>query len=160
MGKIEEKLKEMGITLPEVEKEPIGKEVIGLIIPAVTVGNIVFTSGTGTDVKGMEKFAGKLGKELTLEQGQRAARQCAINLLAYLKAEIGDLDRVERIVRMIGYVNSAPGFTLQPKVINGASELFIELWGEKGRHARAALSVNELWADTPVECYLVVQLKD
>lgn len=155
MGKIEEKLKSMGITLPEVEKEPIG-----LYVPGVTVGNLVFTSGAGTDVAGMEKFDGKVGKDLTLEEGQRAARQCAINLLANLKYEIGELDRVERIVRMIGYVNSAPGFTLQPKVINGASELFIELWGEAGRHARAALSVNELWADTPVECYLVAQIKD
>ena len=155
MGIIEEKLKKMGITLPEVEKDPIGE-----YIPGVTVGNLVFTSGAGTEVKGMERFAGKVGKDLTLEEGKRAARQCAINLLSNLKHEIGDLDRVERIVRLIGYVNSAPGFTYQPKVINGASELLIELWGEKGRHARAALSVNELWADTPVECYLVVQLKD
>jgi enamine deaminase RidA (YjgF/YER057c/UK114 family) len=155
MGIIEEKLKKMGITLPEVEKDPIGE-----YIPGVTVGNLVFTSGAGTEVKGMERFAGKVGNDLTLEEGKRAARQCVINLLSNLKHEIGDLDRVERIVRLIGYVNSAPGFTYQPKVINGASELLIELWGEKGRHARAALSVNELWADTPVECYLVVQLKD
>ena len=155
MGIIEEKLKKMGIALPEVEKDPIGE-----YIPGVTVGNLVFTSGAGTEVKGMERFAGKVGKDLTLEEGKRAARQCVINLLSNLKHEIGDLDRVERIVRLIGYVNSAPGFTYQPKVINGASELLIELWGEKGRHARAALSVNELWADTPVECYLVVQLKD
>jgi len=155
MNKIEKKLKEMNILLPEVEKEPIGK-----YIPAVRVGNLVFTSGAGVDVPGMEKFAGKLGKELSIEDGKRAARQCAINLLADIKYEIGDLDKVERIVRLIGYVNSAPGFKFQPKVIDGASELLIELWGEKGKHARAALSVNELWADTPVECYLVVQVKD
>jgi len=155
MSIIENKLEKMGIKLPEIGKEPVG-----LYIPAVTVGNLVFTSGAGTDVAGMKKYRGKVGKDLTLEEGQEVVKQCAINLIADLKYEIKDLDRVERIVRMIGYVNSADGFKLQPKVINSASQLLIDLWGEKGKHARAALSVNELWDDTPVECYLVVQLKD
>jgi len=154
MDSIEKKIIKMGLKIPEIEKEPIG-----LYIPAVITGNLLFTSGAGTDVEGMEKYKGKLGKELTLEQGKKAAMQCALNLIADMKYVLGDLDRVEKIIRLIGYVNSAPGFTLQPKVINGASELFIGLWGEKGRHARAALSVNELWADTPVECYLVAEIK-
>jgi enamine deaminase RidA (YjgF/YER057c/UK114 family) len=155
MAIIEKKLKEMGITLPETEKKPVG-----LYIPAVTVGNLVFTSGSGTDVDGMKKFRGKLGRDLTLEEGQESARQCVISLLGILKYELKDLDRIERIVRLIGYVNSADGFTNQPKVINGASQLLIDIWGEKGRHARAALSANELWDNIPVECYLVVQIKD
>lgn len=153
---VEKKLESMGIVLPDISQ----LEPVGLYEPAVIVGNLIFTSGTGPDVKDMEKFIGKVGKELTLEQGQTAAMQCAINLLADLKYELGDLDRVERIVRLIGHVNSAPGFNLQPKVINGASELFIKLWGTKGKHARAALAVNELWQDIPVECYLIAQLKE
>lgn len=154
MDSIERKLQEMGLKIPEMEKEPVG-----LYIPGVIAGNLIFTSGAGTHVEGMEKFRGKLGSELSLEQGKQAARQCALNLIADMKHVLGDLDKIERIVRLVGYVNSAPGFTLQPKVINGASELFIELWGERGRHARAALSVNELWDDIPVECYVVAQIK-
>lgn len=152
---IEKKLEAMGIKLPDIKNfKPVG-----LYEPAVIADTLIFTSGVGPDVEGMEKFIGKVGKEITLDQGRKAAMQCAINLIANLKYVLGSLDRIERIVQLIGYINSASGFNLQPKVLNGASELFINLWGEKGRHARAALSANELWQDIPVECCLVAQIK-
>jgi enamine deaminase RidA (YjgF/YER057c/UK114 family) len=154
MIKIEEKIKGLGITIPEVKKT------IAEYIPAVTVGNLVFTSGVISRIDGMKEFSGKVGGKLTLEEGKEAAKQCAINILAILKHELGDLDRVERIVRLEGFVNSADGFKEQPFVINGASELFVKIWGDKGRHARAALSTNELYNDEPVEIYCVVQIKE
>ena len=154
MIKIEDKIKKLGIVIPQITKT------VAEYIPAVIVGNIIFTSGVISKVDGMKTFTGKVGKELTLEDGKEAARQSAINLLAILKYELGDLDRVERIVRLVGFVNSAPGFKGQPFVINGASELFVEIWGDKGRHARAALSTNELFNDEPVEVYLTAQIKE
>jgi len=154
MSKIEEKIKKLGIIIPKIGKT------IAEYIPAVIVGNLIFTSGVISKIDGMKEFTGKVGKALTLEEGKVAARQCAINLLAILKYELGDLDKVERIVRLVGFVNSAPGFKGQPFVINGASELFVEVWGDKGRHARAALSTNELFNDEPVEVYLIAQIKE
>jgi enamine deaminase RidA (YjgF/YER057c/UK114 family) len=96
---------------------------------------------------------------VTVEQARDAARLCGLNHLGMMKAALGDLDRVERIVRLIGYVNSAPGFTEQPSVINGESDLYIALWGEKGRHARAALGISGMWANAPVETEVIVQVK-
>ena len=118
-------------------------------------------SGSGTDCRkdGELLYRGKLGAEPTVGMGYRAARQTAINLLSALRAEIGDLDRVRQIVKLFGLVNSAPGFNRQPEVINGASELLIEVFGEKGRHARSAVGMNELPYDTPVEIEMIVEIE-
>jgi enamine deaminase RidA (YjgF/YER057c/UK114 family) len=151
--KIEAKLKAMGLALPAVPAA------IASYIPFVRVGDLLFLAGTTGERDGRPPFAGKVGAEVTVEQAQEAARRCGLNHLAMMKAALGDLDRVERIVRLIGYVNSAPGFTDQPRVINGESDLYIALWGEKGRHARAALGISELYGDAPVETEVIVQVK-
>lgn len=104
-------------------------------------------------------YKGKVGRELTVEQGQAAARQTMINLLAVLQVHLGSLDRIERVVKLLAFVNSAPGFVEQPYVINGASMLLEEVFGENGKHARSALAAPELPFDTPVEIEMIVQLK-
>jgi enamine deaminase RidA (YjgF/YER057c/UK114 family) len=100
-----------------------------------------------------------VGDRVTLEQAYEMARRCALNHLAIIKSALGDLDRVERVVKMIGYVNVAPGFTQMPQVVNGASDLFIELWGPRGEHARAAVGVASLANDAPVETEVIVQIR-
>ncbi|WP_103104427.1 RidA family protein [Brevibacillus reuszeri] len=154
MGRIEQRLQELGITLPEPPP------VAAIYVPAVTVGNLVYTSGNDCRVSGKLMFTGKLGQELTIEEGQLAARQTMINLLAVLKAHLGDLDKIERIVKLLAFVNSAPGFADQPYVINGASALLEEVFGEQGRHARSAIGTSELPFHTPVEIEMIVQIKE
>jgi enamine deaminase RidA (YjgF/YER057c/UK114 family) len=105
-------------------------------------------------------YVGKVGDHVTLEQAYQMARHCALNHLAIIKSALGDLDRVERVVKMIGYVNVASGFNRMPQVINGASDLFIELWGERGEHARAAVGVAALANDAPVETEVIVQVRE
>ncbi|WP_020619872.1 RidA family protein [Paenibacillus daejeonensis] len=153
MSTIEQRLAELGIVLPE-PPPPVAK-----YIPAVTTGNLVYTSGADCRIDGTLMYRGKLGDEITMEMGQAAARQTALNLLAILRQHLGDLDRIERMVKMLGFVNSAPGFNEQPAVINGASELFIDVFGECGRHARSAVGTNELPFDTPVEIELIVAFR-
>lgn len=159
VGEIENRLANMGIVLPRPPK-PIGN-----YLPGVLVDNILYVSGTlGTVPDEYDNdtmpIIGKLGAELTVEQGYQSARYMAINHLALMKAVIGDLDRIERIVKMVGYVNSAPGFTEAHLVLNGASDLYVELFGEaRGRHARAALFQHELGLDAPVEAEMTVQIK-
>ncbi len=153
MGKIERKLKAMGLELLPVAPA------VASYIPYVQVGNVLFLAGT-TGERGSERgMAGKLGRELRTEQGYQAARLCGLAHLGMMKAAVGDLDKVERIVRLIGYVNCAPGWQEAPWVINGESDLYIALWGDKGRHARAALYVPELTHNMAVETEVVVQLK-
>ena len=145
-GSIEKKLTSLGVTLPT----PAGP--IANYVPFVRTGNVLIVSGQicfGADGKLVAK--GQLGGAVSIEDGQRAARACAINLLAQLKAALGDLDRVGRVVRLGGFVNSAPGFTDGPKVINGASDLMVEVFGDKGRHARTTIGVAALPADAAVE---------
>ncbi|MFP3387556.1 RidA family protein [Brevibacillus sp. SIMBA_040] len=154
MGKIEQRLQELGITLPEPPP------VAAIYVPAVTVGNMVYTSGNDCRASGKLMFTGKLGQELTIEEGQLAARQTMINLLAVLKTHLGDLDKIERIVKLLAFVNSAPGFADQPYVINGASALLEEVFGEQGRHARSAIGTSELPFHTPVEIEMIVQIKE
>ena len=154
MGRIEQRLQELGITLPEPPP------VAAIYVPAVTVGNMVYTSGNDCRVSGKLMFQGKLGQDLTIEEGQLAARQTMINLLAVLKAHLGDLDKIERIVKLLAFVNSAPGFADQPYVINGASALLEEVFGEQGRHARSAIGTSELPFHTPVEIEMIVQIKE
>ncbi|MCJ7569784.1 MAG: RidA family protein, partial [Anaerolineales bacterium] len=134
----EAKLKQMGFTLP---KPP---QPVAAYLPAVQVGDLLFLSGTTCYKDGEFLYTGRVGAELTIEQGYIAARQTALNLLSVIKATLGGLDQVERVVKLNGYVNSAPDFDRQPKVINGASELLEELYGERGKHARTAIGVSDL----------------
>lgn len=158
MGKIEARLKELGIALPRLPRA------VANYIPGVKVGEILYVAGTiGTivDASGNDvlPIRGKLGRELTVTEGYQSARLTAINHLAMIKAVIGDLDDVVRIVKLVGYVNAAPGFKDAPAVINGASDLLVDVFGpERGRHARAALYQNELTLDAPVEIEMTIQV--
>ncbi len=150
---VEERLQELGLELP-VPPEPAAA-----YIPAVRAGDLLFISGQLPWIKGELGYKGKVGKELTVEQGQAAARLCALNALSIAKAALGNLDLVERVVQVSGFVASADGFTDQPQVINGASELLIQAFGEKGRHARMAIGTNELPRGTPVEIAFIFQVR-
>ena len=145
-GSIEKKLADLGISLPTAAS-PIAN-----YVPFVRSGNIIVVSGQicfGADGKLVAK--GQLGAGVSVEDGQKAARACALNLLAQLKNALGDLDRVARVMRLGGFINSAPGFTDGPKVMNGASDLMVEVFGEKGRHARTTVGVSALPTDAAVE---------
>jgi len=135
---IEAKLRAMGIELPDPPR-PVAN-----YVPAVRVGNLVFLSGHGPRGDGRGRYVGKVGRDLTTEEGYQAARQVMLNLLATLKAMIGDLDRVRRVVKVLGMVNCTEDFTEHPQVINGASDLLVELFGERGRHARSAVGMQSL----------------
>jgi enamine deaminase RidA (YjgF/YER057c/UK114 family) len=126
----------------------------------VRVGNLLFIGGNIGRINGILKHRGKVGDKVALEQAYDAARNCALNHLAIIKAALGDLDRVERIVKVLGYVNVAPGFTDMPKVVNGESDLLVSLWGEKGQHTRAAVGVASLSQDAPVETEIIVQIRE
>ncbi|NLY53306.1 MAG: RidA family protein [Firmicutes bacterium] len=149
MGKIEQRLQELGIELPEVPNS------LGNYIPANRSGNLVYTSGQGS-----RNILGKVGGELSIEDGYAAAREATLRCLACLKAELGSLDRVEKVFKVLGFIASAPGFTDQPTVLNGCSDLLIEVFGEKGRHARSAIGVSELPEGIAVEVEILVQVKD
>lgn len=149
----EAKLKELGIMLPEVAKP------VAAYVPAVRVGEYVYTSGQIPLVKGEVKYQGKLGKELSLTEGYEAAKICALNCLAAAKGVIGSLDSIEKVVKVVGFVNSAPGFTDQPKVVNGASELVGNIFGQAGEHARSAVGVAELPLNVAVEVEMIIKVK-
>ena len=151
---IEKKLKELGFEVPP-PPTPVAN-----YIASVQVGNILFVGGNTGSVNGKRKYLGKVGEAVTVEQAYEMARFCALNHLAFMKAALGDLDRVERIVKVTGYVNVAPGFKDMPKVINGESDLYVKLWGERGQHARAAIGVASLGGDAPVETEVIVQVKN
>jgi len=152
--KIEKKLEEMRYSLPPTPTPA------GAYIPFRRTGNLVYISGQGSMVEGELKYAGKVGSDVTEEEGYEASRISVINLLSILKSAIGDLDKVVQVINLHGFVNSAPGFVRQPMVINGASEFLVDLFGEKGRHSRCALSCNELPFDTPVEIEMIVEVED
>ena len=151
---IEKKLNELGFEVPP-PPTPVAN-----YIASVQVGNILFVGGNTGTVNGKRKYLGKVGDAVALEQAYEMAQFCALNHLAFIKAALGDLDRVERVVKVTGYVNVAPGFKDMPKVINGESDLYVKLWGERGRHARAAIGVASLGGDAPVETEMIVQVKD
>ena len=132
----------------------------GSYIPAVRVGNLVYLSGQIPFVEGQIKYKGKLGKDVTADQGYQAARVCGLNALGALKNEIGDLHRVRRIVKLSGYVNSTEDFTDHPKVVNGASDLISEVFGEIGRHSRIALGANSLPLGSAVEIDLIAEISE
>lgn len=151
-GGAEDNLKQRNITLPS-PSTPVAN-----YVPAVRVGNLLFLSGTGPD---QSTPRGKVGKDLTLEQGYQAARSTGLNLLATARATLGSLDRVKRIVKVLGMVNSAPGFTDQPKVINGFSDLMVEVFGEAiGKHARSAVGMAELPFNIPVEIEMILEVEE
>jgi enamine deaminase RidA (YjgF/YER057c/UK114 family) len=145
-GRIEARLAELGIELPDAGA-PLAN-----YVPCVRTGDLIYVSGQICQWNGERRFIGKLGREVKLEQGQQAARLCGLNLIAQLrKALDGDLDRVVRCVRLGGFVNSMPDFTQQPQVINGCSDLVVEVFGDAGRHARTAIGVSVLPSDVAVE---------
>lgn len=149
---VEQKLKEMGLELP-VSPKPLAN-----YVTVVKTGNLLFLSGHLPTREGKVQYAGKLGRDLGVEDGYQAARIAALNCLASLKSEVGDLDKVRRVVKVVGFVNSAEGFTDQPKVVNGASDLLAEAFGEVGRHARSAVGVSELPANAAVEVEMIVEV--
>ncbi|WP_312038057.1 MULTISPECIES: RidA family protein [Pelotomaculum] len=150
----EEKLSDMGVNIPAVPKP------VAAYIPAVRAGSCVYTSGQLPLVDGKLMFSGKIDRDLSMEEGCRAARLCVINCLAAIKSVLGTLDNIERIVKVTGFVNSISGFTGQPQVINGASDFLIEVFGEKGQHARAAVGVSELPLDSAVEIEMIALVKE
>ena len=149
----EEKLKELGIILPEA---PIPA---GNYIPAVKTGNLLFISGQIPLENGKVAYTGKVSDE-NLETAQKSAKSCAINILAQIKREVGSLDKVTKIVKLSGFVNSVPEFTQHPKVINPASDLMFEVFGEKGKHTRIALGAGSLPLDSMTEIDAIVEIAD
>ncbi len=149
--RIEQELEKLGFVLPTPKP-------LAAYVPAVRVGDLVWTAGQGPTIDGKAMFTGKLGRELTEEQGYKAAQICIVNCLACVKSVIGDLDKVEQVVKLLGFVASVDGFTRQPWVMNGASELLIALYGDKGKHARSAIGTNQLPLDIPVEVEMIVRV--
>ena len=150
---IEDKIKELGYELPEAPKP------LAAYIPALIVENLIFTSGQLPSFKGELKFKGKVGSELSIEEGAKAAEICALNCLSVIKTVAGSLDKIEQIVKLTAFVNSADYFTDQPKVANGASELLGKIFGNKGKHVRSAVGVNELPLNAPIEIEMIVKIK-
>lgn len=153
---VEKKLADMGLSLPPAPT-PVAN-----YIPAVQVGNLLFVSGHGPAVVKdgrIEYIRGKLGRDLTVEQGYEAAKHVMLNILQSMKGALGDLDKVRRIVKLLGFVNCTEDFPDQPKVINGASDLLVALYGERGRHARSAVGMQQLPFGIAVEIEMVVEVE-
>ncbi|WP_026534197.1 RidA family protein [Arthrobacter sp. H14] len=148
---VERRLQDLGITLPEVPAP------VAAYVPAVVSGNYVYTSGQLPFVNGELAATGKVGADVDPETAKKLAATCAVNALAAVKTQIGDLDRLRRVVKVVGFVSSDPGFTGQPAVINGASELLGEVLGDAGVHARSAVGVAVLPMDAPVEVELIAE---
>ncbi len=150
---IEENIIKLGFKLPNPPKP------LAAYVPALQSGSFVFTAGQLPIVDGQLKFSGKLGTEINEEEGKKAAEICALNCLSAVKGVLGSLDEIEQIVKLTVFVNSAAGFTNQPIVANGASELMEKIFGDKGKHARSAVGVNELPKNAPVEIEMIVKVK-
>ena len=150
----EDNLKSLGITLPK-QSAPIAN-----YVNYVRTGNLIYFSGSGPSVESQGYVKGKLGKDMTIEQGKEAARITGINLIANLKNAIGDLNKVKRIVKVLGMVNSTEEFTDQPKVMNGFSDLMVAVFGEKGKHARSAVGMAALPMNMAVEIEMIVEVED
>jgi enamine deaminase RidA (YjgF/YER057c/UK114 family) len=148
----EQRLRELGVELPPAPK-PVAN-----YVPAIRTGRLLFLSGVLPMINGRLSYTGKLGRDLTVEQGAEAARLALLNALAIVKAEIGNLDRIAQVVRMTGHVASAEGFAQQPAVVNGASDLLVAVLGDQGRHARIAVGAAELPLNAPVELDLIVEI--
>ncbi len=148
------RLSELGLELPAAPK------LAGAYVPAKISRGLIFASGQTPTVEGKNVYEGKVGREVSEEDAYAAARLAALNCVAELHYVLGDLGRVREIIKVTGYVASAPGFGQQPRVVNGASELFQELWGDNGRHARAAIGVAELPFDGPVEIEVIAEIDE
>jgi enamine deaminase RidA (YjgF/YER057c/UK114 family) len=151
---VEDKLKKLGLSLPPPPK-PVAN-----YVPAVMVGNLLYLSGHGPWQADGSTIIGKLGRDLDIDQGYQAARQTALALLATIKDQLGGLGRVKQVVKLLGMVNCTPDFGDQPKVINGASDLLLELYGERGKHARSAVGMASLPRGIPVEIELILEVAD
>jgi enamine deaminase RidA (YjgF/YER057c/UK114 family) len=153
VGEVEDRLKELGLELPEPPK-PLAE-----YVPAIRAGDTVLTAGHVPVRQGKAIHTGRLGEDVTLEQGRECARLCALNALAAVRGLIGDLNHVQEVVQMRGFVASAPHFTQQPEVLDSASELMVQLFGDPGRHVRSAVGVSVLPRNVPVELELVVRVR-
>ena len=150
--RVEQELERLGLELP-----PAPASQAGSYVPAVQTGNLLFVSGhTGS---ALYAYRGKLGRDVTVEEGYEAARLTMLACLGSVQRFLGDLDRVERVVKLLGFINAADGFTDTPRVLNGASDLLIELYGENGKHARSAIGVAALPGNAPVEVEMVLQVR-
>ena len=154
MFEIEARLAELGHTIPS-PPPPAGN-----YLPASRSGNVMWLAGVGSSRADGSRILGKLGTDLTTQQGYEAARCCALNLLSRMQAELSDLDRVTRVLKVVGFVNSAPDFTGQAQVVDGASDLFVELFGEKGKHSRSAVGLATLPNGVAVEIEAIVEVED
>jgi enamine deaminase RidA (YjgF/YER057c/UK114 family) len=152
VGNIENKIKELGLQLPEPPKP------LAAYIPAKQVGNLVFTAGQLPMVNGEIILKGLLGQDVEIDPAYNAAKICTLNALSSIKGVIGDLDKIKQVVRVVGYVASVPTFTQQPAVVNGASELLLEIFGENGKHARSAVGMAVLPLNAAVEIELTVEV--
>ncbi|PGZ33375.1 hypothetical protein COE50_09750 [Bacillus anthracis] len=145
----EDKLSELEITLPAI------RSAVGNYVSCVRVGNLLFTAGQGVD-----EYHGKLGKDISIDEGYKAARQSMLNLLSVVRNELGDLNKVKRIVKILGFVNSTEDFINQPKVMNGASDVLVDIFGEKGKHARSAVGMAQLPNNTTIEIEMVLEIEE
>ena len=150
---IENRLKEIGIELPPPVK-PVAN-----YVTTVQTGNLVFTSGHGPVSVSGELETGQLGTDMTIEEGYQSARLVGLGLISTLKDALGDLDRIKKVVKVVGFVNSTPDFLDHPKVVNGVSDLFVEVFGEKGKHARSAVGMVQLPGGIPVEVEVTVEVE-
>jgi enamine deaminase RidA (YjgF/YER057c/UK114 family) len=153
MSRVEDHLIDLNLMLPEIPKP------VAAYIPAKQTGNLVFTAGQLPVVNGELITKGLLGQDVEIEDAKNAARICTLNALAAIKGVIGDLDRIKQVVRVVGYVASIPTFTQQPAIVNGASELLLEIFGEKGKHARSAVGMAVLPLNASVEIELMVEVE-
>jgi len=151
MTEVRAKLAELGLVLPVAAKP------VAAYVPAIRTGNLVFTAGQLPMVDGALSASGKVGDKVSVDDAKKLAQICAVNALAAVET-VADINKIARVVRVVGYVNGVAGFTQQPAVINGASELFLHIWGEAGKHARSAVGVAELPLDAPVELELTVEI--
>jgi enamine deaminase RidA (YjgF/YER057c/UK114 family) len=145
----EERLEELGLTLPPPRKAA------GNYVSCVRTGNLIFTAGQGTD-----EYRGRLGEDVTVEVGYEAAKQCMLNLLTVIKQEVGELSKVKRVVKILGFVNCTSEFTDQPKVMNGASDLLVQVFGDRGRHGRSAVGMAQLPNNNAVEVEMILEVED
>ena len=148
----EQKLKELGLTFPQPPK-PVAN-----YVPTAKTGNLLFVSGHGPYNDGKTRISGKVGRELTIEEGYQAARNVALNCLASVKATIGDLDKVKQVVKLLGMVNCTDDFKDQPKVVNGCSDLLVAIFGDVGKHARSAVGMQALPNQIPVEIEMILEI--
>jgi enamine deaminase RidA (YjgF/YER057c/UK114 family) len=153
MGKVESRIYELNLSLPDAPKP------VAAYIPAKQSGNLVFTAGQLPMVNGELISKGLLGQDVEIDEANKAAKICALNALAAIKGVIGELDRIKQIVRVVGYVASVPTFTQQPAVVNGASELLLEIFGEAGKHARSAVGMAVLPLNASIEIELTVEVE-